>query len=218
MNKEILRMQMLAGIITESEYKANTLFEEEKSEEGTTLDAEKALQSSLSTLKSGLSQIKVSSKDKEAASQSKEINEAIGWTVYNLVVGAPGLLSLLGRAVDFISSPFDKSNDGTVVGRALKKASHKLEHAYLDIIGTALQKAYPTLYPDSMDVHNDGFPLHDAARKIYISLLVAGGIGAGLSAASAHSIIHKAVESAEIGMKAGEIKDLAQAIIDSPAK
>jgi len=32
MNKEILRMQMLAGIITESEYKNSTIFEGEEAE------------------------------------------------------------------------------------------------------------------------------------------------------------------------------------------
>jgi len=184
----------------------------EKSETEITSDAEKALKTSLSTLKSGLSQVKISPKN-------KEVNEAIGWTIYNLVVGAPGLLGMLGKAVDGVSNFFvlDKNQDGTVIGRALNKASHKLEHAYLDIIGSALQKAYPNLYPESMDVHNENFPLHDAARKVYIGLLVAGGIGAGFSAANAHNLIHKAVEVGEIGMKAGEIKNLAQAIAQSPA-
>jgi hypothetical protein len=195
------------------------ILNEEKSEKEITSDAEKALQKSLATLKSGLSQVKISPKNKEAASKNKEVNEAIGWTIYNVVVGAPGLLSLLGKAVDGVSNFFvqDKNQDGTVIGRALNKASHKLEHAYLDIIGSALQKAYPALYPESMDVHNENFPLYDASRKIYIGLLVAGGIGAGFSAASAHSLIHKAAEAGEIGMKAGEIQNLAQAIVNSPA-
>jgi len=192
---------------------------EEKSETEITSDAEKALKTSLATLKSGLSQVKISPKNKEAASKNKEVNEAIGWTIYNLVVGAPGLLSLLGKAVDGVSNFFalDKNQDGTLIGRALNKTSHKLEHAYLDVIGSALKKAYPDLYPEIMDVHNENYPLYDAARKIYIGLLVAGGIGAGFSAASAHSLIHKAVEAGEIGMKAGEIKNLAQAIAQSPA-
>ena len=195
------------------------ILNEEKTEKEITLDAEKALQKSLATLKSGLSQVKISPKNKEAASKNKEVNEAIGWTIYNLVVGAPGLISLLGKAVDGVSNFFvlDKNQDGTLIGRALNKASHKLEHAYLDIIGLSLQKAYPDLYPKSMDVHNENFPLYDAARKIYISLLVAGGIGAGFSAASAHSLIHKAVEAGEIGMKSAEVANLAKAIASSPA-
>jgi hypothetical protein len=195
------------------------ILNEEKTEKEITSDAEKALQKSLVTLKSGLSQVKISPKNKEAASKNKEVNEAIGWTIYNLVVGAPGLLSLLGKAVDGVSNflVLDKNQDGTLIGRALNKASHKLEHAYLDIIGLALQKAYPDLYLKSMDVHDENFPLYDAARKIYISLLVAGGIGAGFSAASAHSLIHKAVEVGEIGMKAAEVVNLAKAIASSPA-
>ena len=195
------------------------ILNEEKTEKEITSDAEKALQKSLATLKSGLSQVKISPKNKEAASKNKEVNEAIGWTIYNLVVGAPGLLSLLGKAVDGVSNFFvqDKNQDGTVIGRALNKASHKLEHTYLDIIGSALKKAYPALYPESMDVHNKNFPLYDAARKVYISLLVAGGIGAGFSAASAHSLIHKAVEAGEIGMKSAEVANLAKAIASSPA-
>jgi hypothetical protein len=195
------------------------ILNEEKTEKEITSDAEKALQKSLATLKSGLSQVKISPKNKEAASKNKEVNEAIGWTIYNLVVGAPGLLSLLGKAVDGVSNflVLDINQDGTLIGRALNKASHKLEHAYLDTIGLALQKAYPDLYPKSMDVHDENFPLYDAARKIYISLLVAGGIGAGFSAASAHSLIHKAVEVGEIGMKAAEVVNLAKAIASSPA-
>jgi hypothetical protein len=195
------------------------ILNEEKTEKEITSDAEKALQKSLATLKSGLSQVKISPKNKEAASKNKEVNEAIGWTIYNLVVGAPGLLSLLGKAVDGVSNflVLDKNQDGTLIGRALNKASHKLEHAYLDIIGLALQKAYPDLYPKSMDVHDENFPLYDAARKIYISLLVAGGIGAGFSAASAHSLIHKAVEAGEVGMKSAEVANLAKAIASSPA-
>jgi hypothetical protein len=195
------------------------ILNEEKTEKEITSDAEKALQKSLATLKSGLSQVKISPKNKEAASKNKEVNEAIGWTIYNLVVGAPGLLSLLGKAVDGVSNflVLDKNQDGTLIGRALNKASHKLEHAYLDIIGLALQKAYPDLYPKSMDVHDENFPLYDAARKIYISLLVAGGISAGFSATSAHSLIHKAVEAGEIGMKSGEVANLAKAIASSPA-
>jgi len=197
----------------------SNILNEEKTEKEITSDAEKALQKSLATLKSGLSQVKISPKNKEAASKNKEVNEAIGWTIYNLVVGAPGLLSLLGKAVDGVSNflVLDKNQDGTLIGRALNKASHKLEHAYLDIIGLALQKAYPDLYPKSMDVHDENFPLYDAARKIYISLLVAGGIGAGFSAASAHSLIHKAVEAGEIGMKSAEVANLAKAIASSPA-
>ena len=211
MNKNLLKQLIKEEI--------RKILNEEKSETEITSDAEKALKTSLATLKSGLSQVKISPKNKEAASKNKEVNEAIGWTIYNLVVGAPGLLGLLGKAVDGVSNFFvlDKNQDGTLIGRALNKASHKLEHAYLDIIGSALQKAYPDLYPEIMDVHNENFPLHDAARKIYIGLLVAGGIGAGFSAAGAHSLIHKAVEAGEIGMKAGEIKNLAQAIAQSPA-
>lgn len=195
------------------------ILNEEKSEKEITSDAEKALQKSLATLKSGLSQVKISPKNKEAASKNKEVNEAIGWTIYNLVVGAPGLLSLLGKAVDGVSNflVLDKKQDGTVIGRALNKASHKLEHTYLDIIGSALQKAYPALYPEFMDVRNENSPLYDAARKIYISLLVAGGIGAGYSFANAHNLIHKAIEAGEIGIKSSEVANLAKAIASSPA-
>ena len=211
-----MKKSELKQLIKEEIFK---VLNEEKSETEITSDAEKALKASLATLKSGLSQVKISPKNKEAASKNKEINEAIGWTIYNLVVGAPGLLSLLGKAVDGVSNFFvlDKNQDGTVIGRALNKASHKLEHAYLDTIGLGLQKAFPDLYPKTMDVHNPNFPLYDAARKVYISLLVAGGIGAGFSAASAHSLIHKAVEVGEIGIKAGEVTNLAKAIASSPA-
>jgi uncharacterized protein involved in exopolysaccharide biosynthesis len=50
------------------------ILNEEKTEKEITSDAEKALQKSLATLKSGLSQVKISPKNQEAASKNKEVN------------------------------------------------------------------------------------------------------------------------------------------------
>lgn len=204
-NPEFLKMQKLAGLITESQYndKINELDEAEVTDPEAEKNAEEGLKAALSSLKS----IKVgpSPKDKEL----KEI-EPISLTV-GLLASAPGLMRGLGSVVNFISKPFlqDKQK-GTVVGNALKHWGHDLEDAYLRTIADLLQSAFPQTY-GSME-YNENNDLGKAAKKIYMGILVAAGVHAGLSAASAHSLIAKGIEGGMYVVKAAEAAELATAL------
>lgn len=204
MSKEFLRMQQLAGLITESEYKHN--IEEEEAQDPEALkDAEAGLKSALNTLKSGVNTIKPSPQD-------KELKESIALTV-GLIAGAPGLLSLLSKAVNGISSLFqDDNKKGTVVGNALKKWGHVLEESYLGIIGAMVVKAFPTVYK-GQDVHDKTTPLYDAAHTIYAGILTAAAVTSGMGALKAHNIIISGLEGGLAAFKSTEVVNLALKIV-----
>jgi hypothetical protein len=202
MNKEFYKMQKLAGLITESQY--HELTEEETQDPEALKDAEVGLKNALNTLKSGISTIKPSPQD-------KELKEGLALTA-GLVAGAPGLLNLLGKAVNGVSSLFQKDGKkGTVVGNALKKWGHALEESYLGVIGSMLVKAFPTAY-EGQDIHDKTSALYDAAHTIYAGLLTAAAISSGMAAASAHNAIATGLEGGLAAFKSAEVVDLAKKI------
>lgn len=206
MNKEFIRMQQLAGLITENQYK-QTLGEEnqdQKELKDAEKDAESGLKSALGALKAGASSVKVSPKD-------KEIKEGVALTL-GLVASAPGMMSALGGAANKISSFFQKDKKkGTVVGNALKKWGHALEDAYVGAIGAMLVKAFPSTYK-GQDVRDQTSPLYDAAHGIYAGLLAAAAVASGMGAAEAHSVIAKGLEGGLSAFKSSEVIGLAQKI------
>jgi hypothetical protein len=202
MNKEFLKMQKIAGLITESQYRQ--LSEEETQDPEALKDAEAGLKAALNTLKSGINTIKPSPQD-------KELKESLALTA-GLIAGAPGLLNLLGKAVNGISSLFQKDDKkGTIVGNALKKWGHALEDSYLGIIGAMLVKAFPTAY-EGQDVYDKTTPLYDAAHTIYAGILAAAAVTSGMGAAEAHNIIATGLEGGLAAFKSAEVVDLAKKI------
>jgi hypothetical protein len=188
---EAKRLQQLAGLITEAEINAEQA-------------AEKGLEAFLGDLKSAVSSIKPSPKD-------GEIKEGLV-TLYSLAVGAPGILSLLGKGADLIGQYFSGGAvQKTLVGTALQKAGHKLEHKYIEWIAYALKKYYPESY-EGDDVFDEKSALHDAAHGIYAALLAAGAIGAGFQAADATNLIVKGLEGGAAAFKTSEVAQLAQKI------
>ena len=200
MNKETLRMQMLAGILTEGQYKEK-LFEEESIDSETAENADQGLDAGLAALQRGIKSIKPSPKDKEL----KEF-EPISFTI-GLVASAPGLVSLLGTAVNAISSPFLKDKQkGTKVGNALKHYGEEMEDAYLRVIASGLKTAFPQTFNMEYTPNNN---LGKAAKKIYMGILVAAGVQAGLSAVASHSAIVTGIEGGMAALKAGEATEIA---------
>ena len=185
--------------------------EEEINEESQTdpiaeKDAEQGLKQALAALKSGTSNIKPSSQD-------KQVDEALGLTL-GLIAGAPGIINLLGKAVNFISAPFqniDNQNKGTIIGNALKKIGHKWEDAYIGIIGDMLKNIYPDKY-QIQDVHDKKSALYDAAHGIYATILIGAAISSGVGAVQAHSQIVAGLEGGLSAFKSKEVIDLAQKI------
>ena len=201
MTEEFKRMQKLAGIILEETAPNAT---QPTTDPQADKDAEIGLKQALASLKSSISTIKPSPKD-------KELKEGVALTL-GLIAGAPGLISTLGKGVNVVSSVFQKDKKkGTVVGNALKKWGHSLEHAYIDAIGAMLQKAFPSRY-GNQDVHDKKSALHQDAHGLYAAVLAAAAISSGMGATEAHSTIMKGIEGGLSAFKSSEVITLAKQI------
>jgi len=165
-------------------------------------DAEVGLTQALNILKQGASTIKPSPKD-------GELDESM---TLGLIVGAPGLISLLGKGVNGISSLFQKDKkSGTVVGNALKKVGHKLEHTYIESLGGYLKIAFPKRY-GQQDPHDESTELYKMAHGVYAAMLVAAALSSGAEALEAHNIIGKGLEGGLSAFKSAEVVMLANKI------
>jgi hypothetical protein len=212
--EEILLLQKRAGIITESQYK-ELLFEAELGQ-----DLEAELKQLASQLKSAAANAKPSPKD-------GELDEVL-LTLSSAIVGAPGLMSFLGKAADGISDVIKKGTDSAVfkadtykkggsvnippsIGNGLRKAGHALEEVYLESLGGWLKAAYPKTY-EGQDVKDKTSKLYDAAHKIYAGLLIAAAGAAGFEAINAADAIVKGLEGGAAVLKTKEVVDIAQKI------
>jgi len=205
--EETLLLQKRAGIITEAKYKEKIkeLEEAEQIDPETAENAKQGLDAALAALKGGIKSIKPSPKDKEL----KEF-EPISLTA-SLIASAPGLISLAGKAVNFISSPFQKdATKGTKVGNALKKFGHDMEDVYLRALAEGLKVAFPQTL-GQME-YNENNELGKAAKRLYMGILIAAGVQAGMSALDAHGIIHKGIEGGLAVLKGSEAAELAGAL------
>jgi hypothetical protein len=192
MNQEFLRMQRLAGLITEAE--AVDPIEQ---------NVEKELEDFLGDLKSA--SIKPSPKD-------GEIQEGI-LTIGALVAGAPGLLNLLGKGADLVGKYFSQGTiTSTKVGSVLQKAGRKLEHKYIEGIAALLKKAYPKKYTNQ-DPFDEKSELYDSAHGIYAAILAAAAVSSGVEASSAVNTIVKALEGGAAVFKTAEVAQLAKSIV-----
>lgn len=196
---EIRRMQQLAGIINES------LHIKENEEDIVVNQIEDGLEDFAKDLKSFSKTVKPSPKN----SQLKEFEPVT--TIATLIVGAPGILSFLGKGVDGIVKYFNPQTEKTVLGQALQKAGRKLEHAYIDGIAGMLTGLYPNLYKNQ-DVHDERSVLHDHAHTVYAAIVGAAAIVTLGGAAHATGIV-KGLETAAGGLKIGEVMALAKKIV-----
>jgi hypothetical protein len=212
--EETLRLQKLAGIITESQYK-ELLFEAELGQ-----DLEAELKQLASQLKSAASSAKPSPKDGEL--------EEVLLTISSAIVGAPGMMSFLGKAADGIADVIKRGSDAAIfdkstykkggsvnippsIGNGLRKAGHALEEVYLESLAGWLKAAYPKTY-EGQDVKDKASKLHDDAHKIYAGLLIAGAAAAGFEAVHAADAVVKGLEGGAAALKTKEVADIAQKI------
>ena len=212
--EETLRLQKLAGIITESQYK-ELLFEAELGQ-----DLEAELKQLASQLKSAASSAKPSPKDGEL--------EEVLLTIGSAIVGAPGMMSFLGKAADGIADVIKRGSDAAIfdkstykkggsanippsIGNGLRKAGHALEEVYLESLAGWLKAAYPKTY-EGQDVKDKSSKLHDDAHKIYAGLLIAGAAAAGFEAVHAADAVVKGLEGGAAALKTKEVADIAQKI------
>jgi hypothetical protein len=198
LNEEFQRMQKLAGIITEVEQQSSN--DEAKVEK----NVEAGLEKLLKTIDSAKQNVKPSPKD-------GELNELV-LTLGSLVVGAPGLLNLLGKAVTGVVDFFSLDNvDHTTLGDALQKYGRKLEHKYIESIAGWLQLAFPKKF-EGQDPHDEKSDLYDKAHGIYAAVLTGAAISSGVEAVNAASTILKGLEGGLSAFKTAEVIGLAKNI------
>jgi hypothetical protein len=165
-------------------------------------DAQQGLNSALALLQQGANSIKPSTQD-------GELDESV---TLGLIAGAPGLIGLLGKGVNGISSLFQKDKKtGTVVGNALKKFGHNLEHKYIDVIGALIKKAFPKRY-GNQNPNDETSELYKVAHGVYAAMLVAAAVSSGAEALEAHNLIAKGLEGGLSAFKSAEVVGLAQKI------
>jgi hypothetical protein len=213
-HKEKLLLQKRAGIITESQYK-ELLFE---------VELEQSIEDKLKQL---ASQLKTSAENAKVSPKDEQLDEAI-LTLASLIVGAPGLISFLGKAADGIADAIKKGKDSAVfkadtykkggsanippsIGNGLRKAGHALEEIYIESLGGWLKTAYPSSY-ENQDVKDKSTKLHADAHKIYAGMLIAGAAAAGFEAFHAANVIVKGLEGGAAALKSKEVVDIAQKI------
>lgn len=191
---EAKRFQKLAGILTEAEQVAVIADK-----------IEDKLESFEDKLQAFAKNVKPSPKDKKL----NEIDPVT--TIATVIAGAPGLLSFLGKGVDWIASAVTGGDvDKTIIGQALQKAGHKLEHAYIDGIAQILVGFYPEAYANQ-NQHDETTALHDHCHAIYAAIVGAAAIVSGMGAAHATGVV-KALEVGATGLKTSEVIALAQKI------
>jgi hypothetical protein len=176
-----------------------------------TENAEEGLEDGLKALQQFTKKVEES---KSKSPRKKPVNEfePISFTLGTLL-STPGILKGLGWVSDKISKPFLKDKQkGTIVGKALAHASHWLEDKYLGSIAAGLKAVYPETFPMEYAENNE---LGKAAKKVYMVMLMAAGVHAGMSAVNAHSLIIKSIEGGATLVKSAEAIELATALVEA---
>ena len=146
--------------------------------------------------------------------KNQELNEAVGLTIAALVVGAPGILKVLGKISQAIGWLFGLNKDkedgkkGNMVSRALEKAGNNLHHFYVKQIAKGLTNAYPNLYDIDRNKKIDATEFRNAkenAEQAYAGMLIAAAIATGWSAAHAANSVVAGLKAAEIGVDVADV-------------
>jgi hypothetical protein len=202
LSEEFRRMQKLAGIINESEYK-------EKIEENDDSEIDSAMKAGLAVLTSGGESLDEIENDK----QPQELNESIIVLVGSGLLAAPKILEWIGKTIAFISKPFMKNKDENVVAEKIKHFAHKWEKVYIKAIIWVVKK---TKFVKDIWMKKDGNideqKLLTVAKYIYAGILaiaMGNAIGTVLGPSSA---ILKSIEGALGGVKAIEIAQIVSKI------
>ena len=184
----------------------NRLLREEMSEE----EMAKKLEASLKQAAGDAKALE----NEPVSKKNQELNEAVGVTIAALVVGAPGILKVLGKISKAIGWVFGLNKDkedgkkGNMVSRALEKAGNKLHHFYVKLIAKGLTNAYPNLYDIDKNKKIDATEFRNAekdAEKAYAGMLIAAAIATGWSVAHAASSVVAALKAAEIGVDIADV-------------
>ena len=196
MNKEFLKMQKTAGLITESQY-ATLIVESEEQE------IDQALSSGVNALQdlSSLDEI-----------EEQPLEESVVGLVISGLLAAPKLIEWLGKGISIITRPFVGKDENTVAKNIIK-FGHKWEKFYIKAIIAAIKftkfgKQLWMLPNNKVDEQK----LVSLAKILYgVILSIAAGNALKTVLSSSHPIL-TAIESALGGVKAIEIAQIASKV------
>jgi len=190
--KEVKRFQKIAGIVKEDDVQTDPVADK---------DAEQGLKQVLAIMQSGISNLQPSPKD-------GQLNESL----FALAAAAPGLLQLIGKGVNNISSLFQKDKkSGTVVGNALAHWGESLEDAYLKVISEGLKKLFPSTY-GNQNIKDERSALYDTSRQLYMVVLMATAIESGLETSEAGEWLSKIFYGAHTVTDIADVTKLARQV------
>ena len=168
-------------------------------------ELEKAMQQVGQQIATAAKNVKPSNDDKP-----EDVNEVGVTLALTAIAGAPGLIELLGKAVNFIGKVLGKK-DGTEVGNWLTKIGHKFENFYIASIGGWIKAAFPQKFKDQ-DPNDVSSSLHDYAHGIYLGILGALAIASGIEAYKAAKLAVTATEGSLGVIKIAEVAKLSKEI------
>ena len=143
-------------------------------------------------------------KNEPVSKKDGEIKELLGVTIATLIIGAPGIIKVLGFLSQAVGWLFGANKgDGNWLSRKLKKAADWLHHKYIDGIKWGLLQAYPSRYNDDEKLAEKD------AKKAYAAMLVAAMVATGISAVHAVNQVIQTLEIAHIGVDAADIAAIA---------
>lgn len=131
-------------------------------------------------------------------------------TIGATIVGAPGLMTALGKGANYLGKAFGK--DKNSIGEFLKKKGHQLEEFYIESIGGWLKAAFPNRY-EGQDIKDEASDLHKAAQKAYAGMLTVAAIGAGYEAGAATNAVVQGVEGGMAVLKSTEVADIIRKLV-----
>jgi len=197
--EETLRLQKLAGIITESQYKEK--LKEAEVEDSSIDDAIKGGASQLSDLSS----LKEGEYESSVTTEGEILNESVTGLVVGGLLAAPKLLTWLGKSINWIAKKLT-GKDEVKVAAWIEKNAHKWEKLYIKaIIGAIKLTGFASKVWKKPDGEIDEQKLVTTAQVLYVVILAVAAGSAFKTVLGPDSVIIKALEGLFGSVKVGEI-------------
>jgi len=171
-----------------------------------------------SAFKQGAQVIATGAKNVKPSKHDKPQNEAAisGALALSVIVGGPGIMEIIGKTVKFIRNILNKfglmnKQNSSRLGEWLVRNGHKWEDMYTSGLGKAIKFAFPKKFKDQ-DPNDKTSSLHDYSHSIYVVILGALAIIAGIQAVKAVKLSMAATKGSLAGAKVQDIVRLAKEI------
>jgi hypothetical protein len=203
LSEEFRRMQKLAGLITENQYKK--LVENEEAETGTEdPNIDDAIKGGASQL-TNLSSLKEGEYESTVTTERELLNESITGLVVGGLLAAPKLMEWLGNAIKWIAKKLTGKGENAIANWLLKNG-HKWEKVYIGLIIKAIKlTGFASQVWKKEDGSIDEQKLVTTAQVLYVVILAVAAGFAVKGALGTNSTIIKTLETTFGSVKVAEI-------------